>query len=151
VWIHPLRKQRSQVRQTANTPNANLIPRLWVDSSFFNTALDAEPSASSPYFLGRPPPHLVWAKHLMMFIFFCIFAFVLRMCSFQFILVSKINPKILCFLTCSIFVPLIHIFSLSLSFPSLFQFLIFLGYCISSTYRKPLKCRKTPLRLIFYF
>jgi hypothetical protein len=36
------------------------------------------------------------------------------MCSFQFILLSKINPKILCFLTCSIFIPLIHISSLGL-------------------------------------
>jgi hypothetical protein len=31
------------VRPTANTPSANLIPRLWVGSSFFNTALDAKP------------------------------------------------------------------------------------------------------------
>jgi hypothetical protein len=39
---------------------------------------------------------LIWAKHLMM-LTFTAFAFVLRMCSFQFILVSKINLKILVF------------------------------------------------------
>jgi hypothetical protein len=31
------------VRQTANTPYANLIPRLFVWVELFNTALDAEP------------------------------------------------------------------------------------------------------------
>jgi hypothetical protein len=31
------------VRQTANTPSANLIPRLWVGSSSFSTDLETVP------------------------------------------------------------------------------------------------------------
>jgi hypothetical protein len=38
----PASHRAFSVRQTANTLIANLIPRLWVGSSFFNTALDAE-------------------------------------------------------------------------------------------------------------
>jgi capsule polysaccharide export protein KpsE/RkpR len=39
----PASQRAFQVRQTANTSSASLISRLWVGSSFFNTALDAEP------------------------------------------------------------------------------------------------------------
>jgi hypothetical protein len=37
----PASHKAFSVRPTANTPSASLIPRLWVGSSFFNTALDA--------------------------------------------------------------------------------------------------------------
>jgi hypothetical protein len=54
------------------------------------------------------------AKHLIIFIFNYVLAFVFLMCSSQFILVSNVSPKMQCCRTCSIFSPFAHMFILGL-------------------------------------